>query len=85
MENNKLDKASRGEAGGVAELDEEGKIPSARIPVSQLGNSIGCFGFEISEAGDLLMYYPDVLDPAPQAWINENGELLLNLTPSLSI
>jgi hypothetical protein len=85
LSNNKLDKSSRGQAGGVAELDEEGKIPAARIPISQLGSSIGCFGFEVNDDGDLLMYYPDVLDPAPQAWINENGELLINLTPSLSI
>jgi hypothetical protein len=85
LSNNKLDKVARGAAGGVAELDEEGKIPAARIPVSQLGNSIGCFGFEVSDAGDLLMYYPDNLDPGPQAWINEDGELLINLTPSLSI
>jgi hypothetical protein len=85
LQNNKLDKSLRGAAGGVAELDNDGKIPAARIPISQLGSSIGCFGFEVSEEGDLLMYYPDVLDPAPQAWINESGELLINLTPSLPI
>jgi hypothetical protein len=85
LNNTKIDKTSRGAAGGVAELDEEGKIPAARIPVSQLGTSIGCFGFEVNGDGDLLMYYPDELDPAPQAWVNEDGDLLINLTPSLSI
>jgi hypothetical protein len=85
LQNTKLDKTARGTAGGVAELDEDGKIPAACIPISQLGTSIGCFGFEVNGDGDLLMYYPDDLDPAPQAWVNEDGDLLINLTPSLSI